>query len=153
MVSRGTRRLYRIQYSTRGSSQAVIDDTRHCDGVLSVGRAGRESWPARFVMVKVKLLGRSFLRSGLCLCLYFGVHLGNGDGIELHRGQDLFQPLEDFITIDVAGSGFGHGHWLGIWLRFFGRDLQREFIAGTVLKDVVILRRRLAIAGASFSAG
>ena len=92
------------------------------------------------VITDGQLLRGRFCGRGLRGRFDFGVDFGSGDGINLNRGEDLFETAKDFVAVDVVGAGFGCG-WrveLGVG------DFQGELIAGAVLKDVIVLRRLFA---------
>ncbi len=54
---------------------------------------------------------------------------------DLHRSQNLLQPLKDFLAIHVLAA-FG--------LDSSSRNLERKLIASPIFEDVIVLRRFLA---------
>src|SRR5579862_5410019 len=88
----------------------------------------REGWGTR------RLLCGSW---GWRLRWSFGGYFGSGDRIDLHRGQDFFQAVEDFVAIDVLHNAvFGSD----------GGHVDGELVAGPILEDMEILRVALASA-------
>jgi len=65
----------------------------------------------------------------------FGGYFGRCDWIDLHRSEDLFQAVEDFVAVDVL-----HNALLGR----VGGDVQGELVAGSILEDMEVLGVALA---------
>src|SRR5258708_7822143 len=89
----------------------------------------KRAWP----WIECNLLRWSYRSSSGCAGRYFW----SGCGIDLHRSHNLFQPLHDLFTI----------HWLATFVSLdSGCNLDREFVAGSVLEHVIVLRLFLAVA-------
>ena len=67
----------------------------------------------------------------------FGSYFGSGNRIDLDRGQDFFQAVEDFVAVDVLRDTVLGGD---------GGDVQGELVAGSILEGMEILRVALASA-------
>src|SRR5258708_195763 len=59
----------------------------------------------------------------------FGGHLGGGYWSDLHRRENLFEAVEDFVAVDVLDDAV---------LRGYRGDVQGELVARSILVDVEV---------------
>ena len=96
-----------------------------------------------------ELLSWGFCGGGLCIGFDFGVDFRSGERIDLHGGQDFLEAMKDFVAVDCLVVDFV----VPVRVGFGGCDFQGEFVAGSVLEDVIVLRGLFARAGGRFARG
>ena len=92
----------------------------------TLSQTAREGW------------GTLLLGWGRIRCRGFGGYFGRRrDWGDLHRSQDFFQAVEDFVAVYVLGDAV---------FRRDGGHVQGELVARSILEDVEVLRVALASA-------